>query len=440
MSTEQFSNNAATTLANAMNSSQTTLTVNDASLFPASAQFRIRIDSTGGSEIVLVTGGAGTTTWTVQRGIEGTTAISHASGDTVTEVLTAGAMAQFQQDTLARVWNYLFNGGFDFAQRQAPATLTAYANGSNGPDRWYLLGNSGATDIQFARVDETANGLNSRYSGQVKNNNGAAKYTGIAQIIESVNSVPLRGRTVLFQVRVKTSTASRNMRCAILEWTGTADAVAFGGGVGRDPVSNWASTNYTAGNFFRNTSLTVVGVSASTTPGTSYTDLTVYGNVDTSCNNLVCMIWEESATPAGATWNLMQAGLFDGTNLLAWLPRPLQQELALCQRYYEKTYDPDTNPGTVTTNGALESPSTVNASGGAPVQWPYKVEKRSASPTIVIYSRNSGTSGKCYDVTGNADVNAASALSGMSGVQLNNSAAITVGHFVDFHATADCDL
>jgi hypothetical protein len=70
---------ANTTLTGAMNSSQTTVSVASATGFPTSA-FRIRIDD----EYMNVTGGFGTTTWTVQRGVNGSTAASHVTSQTLT--------------------------------------------------------------------------------------------------------------------------------------------------------------------------------------------------------------------------------------------------------------------------------------------------------------------------------------------------------------------
>ena len=64
---------ASTTLAAAITASQTTITVSSASGFPASGTFRVRIDD----EDMTVTGGQGTTTWTVTRGVNSTTAASH---------------------------------------------------------------------------------------------------------------------------------------------------------------------------------------------------------------------------------------------------------------------------------------------------------------------------------------------------------------------------
>lgn len=94
MPTERFANNAQTTLNGALTAGATSLTVAAAAGFPAAAQYRIRIDD----ELLLVTAGAGTSTWTVTRGIESTTAAAHGNGATVTHVVTAGAVAKLKAE------------------------------------------------------------------------------------------------------------------------------------------------------------------------------------------------------------------------------------------------------------------------------------------------------------------------------------------------------
>jgi hypothetical protein len=69
---------AESTTTGAMTASQTTVSVLSATGFPTS-QFHIRIDD----EVMTVTGGFGTTTWTVTRGSSGTTAKTHVNGQTV---------------------------------------------------------------------------------------------------------------------------------------------------------------------------------------------------------------------------------------------------------------------------------------------------------------------------------------------------------------------
>lgn len=67
-----------TTLAASIDNSQTTMTVASAAAFPAD-EHRVRV----GTEIMVVTAGFGTTSWTVTRGADGTTAAAHGSGDGV---------------------------------------------------------------------------------------------------------------------------------------------------------------------------------------------------------------------------------------------------------------------------------------------------------------------------------------------------------------------
>ena len=73
---------ASTTVSGSMSASATTLAVASAAGFPATAEYRVKIDS----EVLLVTAGAGTTSWTVTRGADGTTPATHNVGASVTLV------------------------------------------------------------------------------------------------------------------------------------------------------------------------------------------------------------------------------------------------------------------------------------------------------------------------------------------------------------------
>ncbi len=73
---------AESTTTGAMNASQTTVSVASATGFPTTA-FRIRIDD----EFMNVTGGFGTTTWTVQRGVSGSTGSSTAAAHVISQTV-----------------------------------------------------------------------------------------------------------------------------------------------------------------------------------------------------------------------------------------------------------------------------------------------------------------------------------------------------------------
>lgn len=84
---ETYANNASSTLNGSIDGSQGSLVVNSATRFPPSPQFRVYIDT----ELLLVTG-VSSNTFTVTRGVEGTTAAAHADGATVTQVLSSGGL------------------------------------------------------------------------------------------------------------------------------------------------------------------------------------------------------------------------------------------------------------------------------------------------------------------------------------------------------------
>jgi hypothetical protein len=86
---EKYANAFATQLASSMFAGD--LSAQVAAAAPAAlwgGQFRIAVDA----ELMLVTAGASTTTWTVTRGVEGTVAAGHTSGSAVTHVLTAASL------------------------------------------------------------------------------------------------------------------------------------------------------------------------------------------------------------------------------------------------------------------------------------------------------------------------------------------------------------
>lgn len=89
---ETYANAANTTLNGSINDSVQSLTVTSATGFPSYGQYRILIDA----EIMIVTGGQGTTTWTVTRGVENSTISGHNNGASVRFVITAASLLELQ--------------------------------------------------------------------------------------------------------------------------------------------------------------------------------------------------------------------------------------------------------------------------------------------------------------------------------------------------------
>jgi hypothetical protein len=81
-----YDTDVTTTLSGTITAGATSLSVASAAEFSSADPFTILI----GSEVMLVTAGQGTTTWTVTRGYGGTTAAAHTSGATVDGRLESG--------------------------------------------------------------------------------------------------------------------------------------------------------------------------------------------------------------------------------------------------------------------------------------------------------------------------------------------------------------
>ena len=126
---------ASTTLAAAITASQTTVTVASASGFPSS-QFKIRIDD----EVMTVTGGFGTPTWSVTRGSSGTIAAAHASSQTVIrdDVTPSGELSWNASTKTLTVKGTIY---IDGSARITNGAVNSY----NGQATLYLTGTFRAT-------------------------------------------------------------------------------------------------------------------------------------------------------------------------------------------------------------------------------------------------------------------------------------------------------
>jgi len=123
---------------------------------------------------------------------------------------------------------------------------------------------------------------------------------------------------------------------------------------------------------------------------------------------------------------------------------PIDVNLARCQRYFTKSYNPGTAPGSVTYEGAV-STRNYDAANRGQNSWPiiFKQTMR-AVPTMTIYSPTTGSSG--FITTGSTGhggttQNAASTIfnAGQRAIA-GISATVSAFHFGECHYTADAEL
>lgn len=244
--------------------------------------------------------------------------------------------------------NMLINGCMRVVQRGTSFdSTTLYPNNDATYllDRWYIL--SDGNDVVDVTQQTDAPSLIATSKCIRLDVETANKKFGIAQKIEADSCSQIIGGSVTlsFYAKVSATTNLDNVKCAIVSWSGTADSVTS------DIVSAWEieGTNPTliANATYENTPANL-GVT------TSWARYTVTAAVDTaSTKQLVLFIWSDvTTTSAGEFLYITGAQLEKGTSVTPFEFRPFSTELALCQRYFEKSYAASVTPGTSTTAGA----------------------------------------------------------------------------------------
>ena len=328
--------------------------------------------------------------------------------------------------------NFLLNGGWDFAQRTTPGTLTSVSDNAYGADRWKQTREN--ADLQYQRNDATSEtGLTSRYYGKYKKITNAGKFM-VFQILEGQHTVPLRGKTVIYQVKMKASTA-KTIRMAILELQsgGTMDTIpgTF--------VSAWNvdGTDPTLG-----ANLAVITGAESKDVTTSWQNFTVSVTVPSTSKNLICAVWANADFSAADELNLAEAGLFLGATQLSWTPRNITQELLLCQRYYWKSFDIDTLPAQ--NAGLTATLRFIAGKAGATSQYGtfiLPVRQRTSTPTVTSYNP-AAANAQVRDGTAAADCSSTSVGVENQTLFLNctGNASTAVGNRLHVHVTSEAEL
>ena len=297
--------------------------------------------------------------------------------------------------------NLLINpdGRIDQVNAGAAATTADDAYGSS--DCWYALTQTAAITVQ--RLADGESGM--PFYQQLKQTQATAQRMGRAQIIESGDCRHARGQGLVLSGRIRCSSAQA-IRYAILEWTGTADAVTS------DVVNSWTNGTFTAGQFFNSTTLNVLGVGALTPSANTWTDLTpLSATAGASLNNLIVLIWTEGTAAQNVTLDF-RLKLEVGASATAFVPRTSIQELLLCQRFFFKSWEAETAVGAATAAGQLAHRDTLASSTFKNFFLTRTPVPMRATPAITWYSPVTGASGQVRHTTASADVTVSSTTGG----------------------------
>jgi hypothetical protein len=317
--------------------------------------------------------------------------------------------------------NLLHNGGFQIAQR-GDGPFTSATTPANNDDTYLLDGcillSDGNDIVDVSRVADTdfVSGWCIEADVETANKKFGFLFPIEKAVIQAVRKSGLA--SVQFKVK-RTGSSIANVRAHLLSWNSTADAITS------DVVSAWNAagsnptfaTNWTAENTGSNLA---VGTTI-TNPPHKIDGIAV----DTSgVNNLALFIHiDDTDATVGDKLRIGDVQVEEGAHATEYEHRPIAIDLALCERYYEKTYDLGTPPGSATATGVKSGVAvgTTLIVGG----FYWRTRKRAAS-TVTLYGE-SGTSG-VWSAAGGGNTAAASvntvSETGMLGV---NSSGLTDG-------------
>ena len=140
----------------------------------------------------------------------------------------------------------------------------------------------------------------------------------------------------------------------------------------------------------------------------------------------------------GATFYITGIQLEAGSTATDFERRPIGTELALCQRYFNKSYDLTVQAGTASTNGyiAMTCSGTTTQLFGS-ISFPVRMR---SSATLVMYSF-SGTASKWSDAAGSNQTGTGSIVATENSVYAgSNTSALALGTVYLCHYTASAEL
>lgn len=351
--------------------------------------------------------------------------------------------------------NYIINGNFDFWQRNITNTLSAASSDKvYTADRWSHTNFFASGTATIARSTDVPSNVNATYSMSttiatavsVAHASNNYHFNAGVYRMEGNNSIKLVGQTITLQFWVKSNI------------TGTY-SIAFGANYDNVTSAKYVST-YTinSANTWEQKSITlninsIVGSSfaVDNTQG-MFVAFGIAANANGgrltgTLNQWLATSGASIASTANRTdfigtasnyIRISQVKLSIGSSIgdFSWCGRTYLDELTLCQRYYEKSYDLGTIPGTAGLSDAHAHRFSANSVGAMSC---LKIQKR-ALPTVVWYS-TSGTANNVRNVTTSADLPVVSEIVGVTAISwYQSSGTVNAGNYVYWHWTADSEL
>jgi hypothetical protein len=294
--------------------------------------------------------------------------------------------------------NRIINGDMRIDQRNAGAQLSNTTSSQYNIDRWHTFNTqNGKFTVQQNAGSVTPPAGFTNYLGITSNayTMGSGDFFGVAQIIEGYNFADLNWGSA----NAKTVTVSFWVRSSL---TGTfSTGFQNAGGI---------FTNYTytinSANTWEYKTITVVPPTTGTWNTTNGTALQLYwslgggstyvgGTVGTWASTTPFYIQPAGCTNIigtnGTTFYITGVQLEVGATATQFDRRSFGTELSLCQRYFQSSFPLGTAPANGVASCGFQSSVTAYTTTDGWTAWTPFLVKMRATPTIVLYRANTGS-------------------------------------------------
>ena len=368
----------------------------------ASAEDFGRLNNTLGSYTVALAAGTNVTanrTLTLTTGdadrtlaISGDATVNQDVSSSATPTFSGVTVASVNGGPLAGMRNRIINGNFDIWQRGTSTSSAGYL-----ADRWTttLAGSTVVTSRQAFTVGQSDVPHEPTYylRNVVTSSAGTSNKCNLQQRVESVRQLGGQAATLSFWAKAD---AAKNIAVEFVQNFGT------GGSPSSEVTGTGVTTCALTTSWQRFSVQASIPSISGKTLGTNYDDylgVIFWLDAGADFNSRTNSLGQQSGT-----FDIAQVQLEAGSVATSFESRPIGVELALCQRYYEKSYDTNTVPGSTTTpfNGSVWLAADASSLGTTLL---FRSIKRSL-PTVTIYNPSTGSSGAVRDATNSSDVSA----------------------------------
>lgn len=341
--------------------------------------------------------------------------------------------------------NKLINGNFDFWQRGT--TFTGFSDGSGQytADRWAIRADLRSGSLSNDLVERRAFGIGQtavpgspryfvRVQGQISGQSDTSENFGIEQRIENVDTSAGEEVTVSFWVKAE---SARSVGLSYIQNFGT------GGSPSSEVVGSIGTVSLTTSWQKFELTFNMPSVSGKTIGSDGNDFVAILLNLQAGAGNSGMV----SVTGSSNFVDIASIQLEEGGKASGFEKRPLGLELSLCERYYQKSYDLETDPGSSSPSPGSQiqfEETSVSTTLNNPGLVNFSTRMRD-TPTSTIYSPNTGASGNVRLLSGTPqDLSVLSNFpsnTGLGSIHLNSvSPRSSTPSVYALHYTVDAEL